>query len=55
MTAYLSALSDLTTQLIGTGANLTNSLSEIPAAARRRCVRQCDGRVVLGSDADRAA
>ena len=35
MTMYESALSELSSRLIGTGSNLTNSLSEILAAAAR--------------------
>jgi putative transposase len=38
MTTYESALSELSTRLIGTGSNLTNSLSEILAAALQELI-----------------
>ena len=38
MTTYESALSELSGRLIGTGSNLTNSLSEILAAALQELI-----------------
>ena len=38
MTMYESALSELSGRLIGTGSNLTNSLSEILAAALQELI-----------------